>query len=79
MNSEIIVITLQSKNVNGVASVDLTDVLGNCQLGEDFKNAGLRVDPYLVQYLHSLGAKTAVIENNYVDHDYLVDCGSKRA
>lgn len=73
MNSEIIVITLQSKNVNGVAAVDLTDVLGNCQLGEVFKNAGLRVDPYLVQYLHSLGAKTAVIENNYVDHDYLDD------
>ena len=73
MKTEIIGIPLTSKNKGEASSVDLDSVITLCQMGENIADAGRKIKPYLARYLHALGAKTAVIENNYVDHDYLDD------
>ena len=73
MKTEIIAIPLTSKNKGEASSVDLDSVITLCQMGENIADAGRKIKPYLARYLHALGAKTAVIENNYVDHDYLDD------
>lgn len=61
----------QSKHLV-VLPADLVQVLQRCGIGDDHVHQRRQIG-YLSGYLGDIGAKTAVIENEYIDRDFLED------